>query len=98
MPASPMNGVDWPAIQFIAQILGFIAAIIAIMIATHKVTKKITSDFLILDGEIKVLKEAANNMKTHIDKLEERITYMERLKMADSSSDTAKDLLKKMGE
>jgi hypothetical protein len=60
-------------------------------------TVKVKADFLILDGEIKVLKEAANNMKSHIDKVEERITYMERLKMADSSSDTAKDLLAKMG-
>jgi flagellar biosynthesis/type III secretory pathway M-ring protein FliF/YscJ len=100
--------IDWPGLQFIGQVLGFVAAIIAIAVATHKITKKITSLTSALDKKVAVLEEKANNiknqgdksekdLKSHLDKVEDRITYMERLKMADSSPETAKDLLRKMG-
>jgi hypothetical protein len=70
MPSSSILGLDWPALQFIGQVASFIGVIIGIAVATHKVTKKITADSLLLDGRIKVLEERANNMKTQTNKSE----------------------------
>jgi hypothetical protein len=77
MSNSPIPGLDWPALQYISQVVGFVVAIIAIAVATHKITKKLTSDFIILDGKIKVLEERVNNSKSQVDKIEGRFTFVE---------------------
>jgi len=70
MSNSPFPGLDWPALQFIGQILGFVAAIIAVAVATHNITRKITSLTSALDKKVAVLEERVNNIKDQADKSE----------------------------
>jgi hypothetical protein len=64
MPAPTTPVIDWPALYFIVQVLGFIGIIITIMTATHKITKKFTG----IEKDIEYLQKTVDK---HENKLEE---------------------------
>ena len=67
MSSPTPNLIEWPALYLIAQVIGFIVAIIVILKVTHDITKKLTS----IEKDVEYLK---NTVEKHTEKLEE-FTY-----------------------
>ena len=63
---SAPSQLDWPALNLITQVLGFIGIITTIIIATHKITKNFTG----IEKDIEYLKKT---VEKHENKLEEFI-------------------------